>query len=185
MGVNPIDYTNTWIFSYINHDFERVALLRMSPIWTGQRTGRIILVRREPSREDPFLVQARLHLLRAELFPLNPGAMAPAATPESFSALFLRFPDSSRIRRDRMLKAGLSLAKDASSMSSIAEPNPFKPQKQWPPDFSQLNEKQQFRFERKYRRRAKLKYTRPGWNKGVKLTSWVACSCMAVFPSYR
>ncbi|KAL2046894.1 hypothetical protein N7G274_000912 [Stereocaulon virgatum] len=50
--------------------------------------------------------------------------------------------------------------------------NPYKAQKQWPPDFTKLHAKHQFRFERKYRRRAKLKYARPRWVKAVKLTAW-------------
>lgn len=96
------------------------------------------------------------------------------------TASFFRFPYCILIRHCRMFKATSFLAKDVSPMPSIVQPNRFKPQKVWPPDFSKLNEKQQFRFEHKYRRRAKLKYARPGWNKGVKLTSWVACSCMAM-----
>ena len=50
--------------------------------------------------------------------------------------------------------------------------NPYKAQKQWPPDFTKLHPKHQFRFERKYRRRAKLKWARPRWVKGVKLAAW-------------
>ena len=50
--------------------------------------------------------------------------------------------------------------------------NPYRAQKVWPPDFSKLRPKQQFRLERKYRRRSKLKYIRPGWIKGVTLATW-------------
>lgn len=45
----------------------------------------------------------------------------------------------------------------------------FKPKKVWPPDFSKLSEKEQFRFERKYKRRVKLATMRPRWDKYVKL----------------
>ena len=127
-------------------------------------------------------MQPRLVSLQAELCPLNPLVSLHIG---GVLCIFLRLPYYILIRNRRMFKATSFLAKDASSMSPITQPNQFKPQKLWPPDFSKLNEQQQFRFERKYRRRAKLKYTRPGWNKGVKLTSWVACSCMAVLPSYR
>lgn len=84
-----------------------------------------------------------------------------------------------------MFKATSSLAQEVSSMSSVDQPNQFKPQKVWPPDFSKLNEKQQFRFEHKYRRRAKLKYTRPSWDRGVKVTAWVACTCNVILSHYR
>ena len=55
--------------------------------------------------------------------------------------------------------------------------NPYKAQKQWPPDFSKLHSKHQFRFERKYRRRSKLKWARPRWTKAVKLAAWGSCGC--------
>ncbi|CAD6594207.1 MAG: hypothetical protein ASARMPRED_008842 [Alectoria sarmentosa] len=49
--------------------------------------------------------------------------------------------------------------------------NPYKAQKEWPPDFTKLNPKYQFRLERRYRRRAKLRYSRPQWTKAVKLAA--------------
>jgi len=60
----------------------------------------------------------------------------------------------------------------ASSFVKTSQMNPYKAQKTWPPDFSRLNSKHQFRLERKYRRRSKLKFTRPRWVKGVKLAQW-------------
>ncbi|KAL2005760.1 hypothetical protein VTN00DRAFT_10253 [Thermoascus crustaceus] len=50
--------------------------------------------------------------------------------------------------------------------------SPYKPKRQWPPDMSKLSPKHQFRLERKYRRRAALKYARPKWSKGTKLVQW-------------
>ncbi|KAL1959309.1 hypothetical protein VTO42DRAFT_2496 [Malbranchea cinnamomea] len=50
--------------------------------------------------------------------------------------------------------------------------SPYKAKRKWPPDMSSLSEKQQFRLERKYRRRAKLKYARPTWTKWTKLVQW-------------
>ncbi|KAF2432049.1 hypothetical protein EJ08DRAFT_659399 [Tothia fuscella] len=52
------------------------------------------------------------------------------------------------------------------------ENNPFRAKKEWPPDFSKLSPKHQFRFERRYRRRAKLAWARPGWKKGTKLVQY-------------
>ena len=47
--------------------------------------------------------------------------------------------------------------------------NPYRARKKWPPDFRNLDAKQQFHFEKTYRRRAALKWARPRWNKAVKI----------------
>ena len=62
--------------------------------------------------------------------------------------------------------------------------NPYRARKKWPPDFSNLHPKQQFHFEKTYRRRAKLAYARPQWNRRVKLaqhTIVVACLIYFIF----
>lgn len=56
--------------------------------------------------------------------------------------------------------------------------NPYKSKRTWPPDFTKLSQKHQFRLERRYRRRAKLKWARPTWTKFVKLSTWATISCM-------
>ncbi|KAL8735259.1 MAG: hypothetical protein Q9181_002891 [Wetmoreana brouardii] len=66
-------------------------------------------------------------------------------------------------------------AAEAGLASSKPIFNPYKARKPWPPDFSKLDPKYQFRLERRYRRRQKLKYLRPGWVKGVKLAQWGIC----------
>jgi hypothetical protein len=53
----------------------------------------------------------------------------------------------------------------------------YKPKRQWPPDMSKLSPKHQFRLERKYRRRAALKYARPKFIKGVQLAQWGIIGC--------
>ncbi|KAL5340495.1 hypothetical protein BJX70DRAFT_109599 [Aspergillus crustosus] len=50
--------------------------------------------------------------------------------------------------------------------------SPYQPKRTWPPDLSKLSPKHQFRLERKYRRRAALKYARPKWMKATKLVQW-------------
>ncbi|KIX05266.1 uncharacterized protein Z518_06138 [Rhinocladiella mackenziei CBS 650.93] len=50
-----------------------------------------------------------------------------------------------------------------------ANNNPYRAHKKWPPDFSTLDPKQQFHFEKTYRRRAALKWARPAWNKSIKI----------------
>ncbi|KEF54236.1 uncharacterized protein A1O9_09402 [Exophiala aquamarina CBS 119918] len=47
--------------------------------------------------------------------------------------------------------------------------NPYRARKKWPPDFRDLDSKQQFHFEKVYRRRAALKWARPTWNKSIKI----------------
>ena len=78
-----------------------------------------------------------------------------------------------------MFRATLLRAAGA-SLPAVRTPikNPYKAQKQWPPDFTKINPKDQFRFERRYRRRAKLKWARPRWMKITKLVQWGSCSCM-------
>ncbi|KAI4733253.1 hypothetical protein E4T50_16197 [Aureobasidium sp. EXF-12298] len=58
--------------------------------------------------------------------------------------------------------------------------NPYKSKRTWPPDFTKLSQKHQFRLERRYRRRAKLKWARPTWTKFVKLATWGTISCLVV-----
>ncbi|KAL8699149.1 MAG: hypothetical protein Q9224_001542, partial [Gallowayella concinna] len=68
----------------------------------------------------------------------------------------------------RAAKAGL--------VSGQAPFNPYKARKPWPPDFSKLDPKYQFRLERRYRRRSNLKWMPARWVKGVKLAQWGICS---------
>jgi hypothetical protein len=53
----------------------------------------------------------------------------------------------------------------------------YKPKKVWPPNFSKLSEKEQFRFERRYKRRVKLATARPRWDKYVKLAQLGSVTC--------
>ncbi|EPS33444.1 hypothetical protein PDE_08406 [Penicillium oxalicum 114-2] len=59
--------------------------------------------------------------------------------------------------------------------------SPYKPKRQWPPDMSKLSPKHQFRLERKYRRRAALKYARPKFIKTVTLAQWVVIGFVVVY----
>lgn len=59
--------------------------------------------------------------------------------------------------------------------------NPYKAKRPWPPNFSQLSQKHQFQLERRYRRRAKLKWARPGWMKFTKVAQWGTIGCRSYF----
>ena len=52
--------------------------------------------------------------------------------------------------------------------------NRFLAHSKWPPVFSDLTGKEQFRLERKVRRRAKLKWARPIWNRNLTLIQWAS-----------
>ncbi|PGH08504.1 hypothetical protein AJ79_05994 [Helicocarpus griseus UAMH5409] len=59
--------------------------------------------------------------------------------------------------------------------------NPYRAKRTWPPDLSKLSPKQQFRLERKYRQRAKLKWARPTWTKWTKLVQWAIIGYVIVY----
>ncbi|KGO78423.1 hypothetical protein PITC_068860 [Penicillium italicum] len=59
--------------------------------------------------------------------------------------------------------------------------SPYQPKRQWPPDMSKLSPKHQFRLERKYRRRAALKYARPKFMKAVTLGQWVVIGFVIIY----
>lgn len=61
------------------------------------------------------------------------------------------------------------------------ERNPYTCKRTWPPDFTQLSPKHKFRLERRYRRRAKLKWARPQWTKFVKLSTWASIAFVCVY----
>ncbi|OTA65371.1 hypothetical protein K449DRAFT_431971 [Hypoxylon sp. EC38] len=57
----------------------------------------------------------------------------------------------------------------------------YKPKKVWPPDFSKLSEKEQFRFERRYKRRVKLATSRPRWDKFIRLAQLFSVTSVLVY----
>ncbi|EOA90782.1 uncharacterized protein SETTUDRAFT_24912 [Exserohilum turcica Et28A] len=59
--------------------------------------------------------------------------------------------------------------------------NKYRVKKKWPPNLRALTEKQQFRFERKFKRRIKLKSIRPEWNKWTKIVQWSLISFIVVY----
>ncbi|KAI1339978.1 hypothetical protein F5Y15DRAFT_60493 [Xylariaceae sp. FL0016] len=70
--------------------------------------------------------------------------------------------------------------------SAIRAPLPgvygrYKPKKIWPPDFSKLSQKEQFRFERRYKRRVKLATARPRWDKYVRLAQLSSVTFVAIY----
>lgn len=55
--------------------------------------------------------------------------------------------------------------------------NRYRPKKMWPPDFSKLSKKEQFRFEKRYKRRVRLATARPRWDKFVRLAQLGSVTC--------
>jgi hypothetical protein len=58
--------------------------------------------------------------------------------------------------------------------------NRFRAKKIWPPNLSELTEKQQYHFERKFKRRTRLKSIKPQWNKWTKIVQWSLISFIIV-----
>ncbi|KAJ8109336.1 hypothetical protein OPT61_g7531 [Boeremia exigua] len=58
--------------------------------------------------------------------------------------------------------------------------NRFPAKKSWPPNLRSLTEKQQYSFERKFKRRTQLKALKPTWNKWVKIVQWSVISFIVV-----
>jgi hypothetical protein len=59
--------------------------------------------------------------------------------------------------------------------------NKYPAKKKWPPNLRALTDKQQFRFERKFKRRIKAKSIRPEWNKWTKVVQWSMISFIVVY----
>jgi hypothetical protein len=59
--------------------------------------------------------------------------------------------------------------------------NRYPAKKKWPPNLKELTERQQFRFERKYKRRLRMKSLRPVWNKWVTIVQWTLIGGISVY----
>jgi hypothetical protein len=59
--------------------------------------------------------------------------------------------------------------------------NRYKAKKHWPPNLRVLTEKQQFRFERKFKRRLRLKSIKPQWNRWTKIVQWNLIGFVVVY----
>ncbi|KAH6656277.1 hypothetical protein BKA67DRAFT_654624 [Truncatella angustata] len=67
------------------------------------------------------------------------------------------------------------------SLDRVYNNSRYKPKKVWPPDFSKLSQKEQFRFEKKYKRRVVLATARPRWDKYVKMAQLFSVTGVAVY----
>ena len=57
----------------------------------------------------------------------------------------------------------------------------YRAKKQWPPNLRELTERQQFRFERKFKRRLRLKSIKPMWQKWTKILQWSLIGFVVVY----
>ncbi|KAI0900611.1 hypothetical protein F4806DRAFT_162482 [Annulohypoxylon nitens] len=73
------------------------------------------------------------------------------------------------VRRTAERTTSSLLRNTTSTASTVTNTGPYKLKKVWPPDFSKLSPKDQFRFERRYKRRLRLAAARPRWDKFIKL----------------
>ncbi|PHH60798.1 hypothetical protein CDD81_1149 [Ophiocordyceps australis] len=56
-----------------------------------------------------------------------------------------------------------------------------KPRKVWPPNFEELSPQQQFRLEKKYKRRIQMASYSPKWEKNIKYLQYGFCSSVFLF----
>jgi len=59
--------------------------------------------------------------------------------------------------------------------------NRYPSRSTWPPKYDHLSDREQFKLERKFRRRAKLKWARPGWNKFLILAQWASIGTVLAY----
>ncbi|KAI0479376.1 hypothetical protein GGR56DRAFT_673303 [Xylariaceae sp. FL0804] len=59
--------------------------------------------------------------------------------------------------------------------------SPYKTKKRWPPDFSKLSQKEQFRLEKRYKRRVKLATMRPRWDKYIRLAQLFSITFVLIY----
>ncbi|KAI1495396.1 hypothetical protein F5X96DRAFT_7455 [Biscogniauxia mediterranea] len=57
----------------------------------------------------------------------------------------------------------------------------YPPRKVWPPDMARLHPRDQFRLERKYKRRLRLAAARPRWDRAVRMAQLVGVSAVGVY----
>ena len=50
--------------------------------------------------------------------------------------------------------------------------NPYRAKTQWPPDFTKLHPRYQFRLERRYKKRTQLKWARPRLMAWTRIAQW-------------
>ncbi|KAJ5415646.1 hypothetical protein N7465_004341 [Penicillium sp. CMV-2018d] len=131
--------------------------------------------RSSPTSTIPSAASSKLQLTRPS-WHLNPSTTR-LFTTTPFTAFTASPPtkDPSPFR--------LSANKTDSSPPSFEDVyySPYQPKRQWPPDMSKLSPKHQFRLERKYRRRAALKYARPKFMKAVTLAQWVVIGFVIIY----
>ena len=79
---------------------------------------------------------------------------------------------------DRPLNANeLSPSRSARMIPTARLFEMYKARRPWPPDFALLSQRDKFRLERRYRRRAKLKWARPRLQKTVAIAQWSGIAC--------
>lgn len=132
--------------------------------------------RGDPMREQSGLCHSYFHGVQnysESLICATPRSPCVSFHREAFDHLQDFSPSRAQLSEYRaMLQTLIRRAAETPKPLFDFERNPYKAKRPWPPDFSKLSSKHQFRFERRYKRRAKLKWARPGWTKFTKLAQW-------------
>ncbi|KAI2642127.1 hypothetical protein GGS21DRAFT_486985 [Xylaria nigripes] len=57
----------------------------------------------------------------------------------------------------------------------------YQPKKVWPPDFSKLSQKEQFRLEKRHKRRVVLASSRPRWDQYIRLAQLGSVTMVLIY----
>ncbi|KAK3315498.1 hypothetical protein B0H66DRAFT_606381 [Apodospora peruviana] len=73
------------------------------------------------------------------------------------------------------------MAQQASKPQVVETISPYKLKTRWPPDFKQMSKQDQFRLEKRYKRRLRHISQRPKWDKAVKLTQFFTITFVVLY----
>ncbi|KAJ5460319.1 uncharacterized protein N7458_001871 [Penicillium daleae] len=142
-------------------------------LFTAASSARLACPGSTATLKTQFTRQPTWHITNTSPLPLRTTRPFSSTIPTPFTSTALRSSSPFRLSSDK-------------HDPSYRNPNdeyysPYKPKRQWPPDMSKLSPKHQFRLERKYRRRAALKYARPKFIKTVTLAQWVIIGFVVIY----
>ncbi|RMZ80973.1 hypothetical protein DV738_g2389, partial [Chaetothyriales sp. CBS 135597] len=125
---------------------------------------------RQPSSERPIVLPSSSSSWTRPNTTRNPPSLAARSRPAGAEST-QQPPANARFTFSNWVRHTLGMPVVAPPINPLPVhllQNPYRARKKWPPDFHKLHPKQQFHFEKTFRRRALLKWARPNWNKWIK-----------------
>lgn len=109
---------------------------------------------------------------------LRAGRKVHLVCAQYFQVLKVRGAQRSKSHQSSLIMFSSPILRQALGQEpSYVETNPYRAKRLWPPDFKKLSPKDQFKLERRYRRRSKLAWARPKWTKFTKIAQLGTISC--------